>query len=144
MNAFWLQLAEWDPAGTLTRRKTEVQREELSKQQTAQKSEIHAGAGSPRCKVGTDQFAIGLDSTKFKVTFKCKYSFKISPSTHPCQLATLNPLLGRNPRSSLCFLDISLLLIPVFVIVQSLSQSDSLWPQAVAYQASLSFTISWS
>ena len=76
MEAFWLQLAEWDPAGTLTRRKTEAQREEFSKQQTAQKSEIHAWAGSSlatfwlRCKAGTDRFAVALDSTKVQGHFQ--------------------------------------------------------------------------
>lgn len=46
MDAFWLQLAEGAPAGTITRRETGAHRQEFPKQQTAQETELHAQAGS--------------------------------------------------------------------------------------------------
>lgn len=71
MDAFWLQLAEGAPAGTITRRETGAHRQEFPKQKTAQETELHArlGAAWPPSSPGasleqTDHFAVALDSIK--------------------------------------------------------------------------------
>ena len=94
----------------MTRRKTEAQREEFSKLQMAHESEIHARAGSclaifwPRCKVGTDCFAVALDFMKIQGYLQMQLQLQDKPQ-NPCQLTSPKPLLGGNLGPLLCSLD---------------------------------------
>lgn len=91
MDAFWLQLAQRDPAGTITKRKTELTENFLDSRLPRSQRPCPGGKLPghfwPQSKAGTDHLAVALDSMKLQGHLQMQMKSQDeawAPSLTPC------------------------------------------------------------